>query len=180
VRVVGFTGMPGSGKSAAADVAREAGIPVVRMGDRVWDEVRERKLPLTDEMVGNVAHEMRMLHGPGIWAQRTLGKIRALGAPQVCIDGIRSLAEVSVFHEALGPEFVLVAIHASPATRHARLLVRKREDEALTATALQARDSRELAWGIGEVIALADTVLVNEGEDEAAFRAQVLRVLRAR
>jgi dephospho-CoA kinase len=180
VRVVGFTGMPGSGKSVAAEVARGLRVPVVRMGDCVWDEVKSRGLPLTDEHVGMVAHEMRMLHGPGIWAERTLEKVRKLGADQVCIDGVRSMAEVAVFHHGLGRDFVLVAIMASPATRHHRLLARQREDEAQGEAALTARDSRELGWGIGDVIALADVVLVNEGVDEPQFREQVARLLGAR
>jgi dephospho-CoA kinase len=180
VRVVGFTGMPGSGKSLAAEVARERKVPVVRMGDCVWEEVKARGLPLNDEHVGTVAHEMRMLHGPGIWAERTLEKVRKSGAERVAIDGVRSMPEVAVFHHGLGKDFVLVAIHASPATRHQRLLARNREDEAQSLAALTARDSRELAWGIGDVIALADIVIVNEGEGDAAFRERVVQVLQAR
>jgi dephospho-CoA kinase len=180
VRVVGFTGMPGSGKSVAAAVAKGLGIPVVRMGDCIWEEVQSRGLPLVDEVVGGVAHEMRERHGPGIWAQRTLEKVRKLGAAQVCIDGIRSMHEVHVFHEALGRDFVLVALVASPRTRHQRLLARGREDEASSDEAAQARDRRELGWGIGEVIALADVVLVNEGRDESSFRSAVEALLRQR
>lgn len=179
VRVVAFTGLPGSGKSIAAEVARELGIPVVRMGDCVWEEVRARGLPLLDEHVGKVAHEMRERHGPAIWAQRTLEKVRKLGAERVAIDGVRSMAEVDAFHAVLGRDFVLVAIHASPATRHRRLLTRGREDEAASKEAAEERDRRELAWGVGQVIALADVVLLNEA-DERAFRAEVARVLQGR
>ena len=39
VKVIGVTGMPGSGKSEAMQVAISRGHPVVRMGDLVWDEV---------------------------------------------------------------------------------------------------------------------------------------------
>lgn len=181
VRVVGFTGMPGSGKSVAAQAARDLGIPVVRMGDCIWEEVRSRGLPLVDEVVGGVAHEMRERHGPGIWAERTLEKVRKLGADTVVIDGVRSMSEVDVFHRGLGSDFTLVALHASPRTRHARLLQRRREDEAATHDAVVARDRRELGWGIGEVIALADVVMVNDGrKTEAQFRDEVLALLQGR
>jgi dephospho-CoA kinase len=179
VRVVGFTGMPGSGKSMAAQVARDAGVPVLRMGDCVWDEVRARGFALSDDNVGRVAQEMRAKHGPGIWAERTLEKIRGLHANRVAIDGIRSLAEVDAFHKELGRDFVLVAIVASPATRHARLLARAREDEAGSEEAARQRDQRELAWGVGAVIALADVVLLNEVADEATFQRRVANVLAA-
>jgi dephospho-CoA kinase len=59
VRVVAFTGMPASGKSAAVAVAREQGFPVFRMGDLVIDEVKRRGLPLEEEHVGPVATCMR-------------------------------------------------------------------------------------------------------------------------
>lgn len=180
MRVVGFTGLPGSGKTIAAEVARARGVPVVRMGDCVWDEVRARGLPLNDETVGRVAHEMRTRHGPAVWAQRTLEKVRKLGADTVAIDGIRSMAEVEAFHAALGSDFVLVAIHASPGTRHARLLARAREDEAASEAAARERDRRELAWGVGEVVAQADVVLVNDRIAEADFRRSVEELLSAR
>jgi dephospho-CoA kinase len=180
VRVIGVTGMPGSGKSVAAEVARRLGVPVVRMGDCVWEEVRARGLPLVDEVVGGVAHEMRERHGPGVWAERTLEKVRKLNAETVLIDGIRSMHEVEVFHGGLGRDFVLVAIQASPEVRHARLLARGRADEAASEEAARARDRRELAWGVGEVIALADTVLLNQGTDPAPFRREVERLLRGR
>jgi dephospho-CoA kinase len=113
-----------------------------------------------------------------VWAERTLEKVRKLQAERVAIDGVRSMAEVGVFRAALGGDFVLVAVHASPRVRHARLLARGREDEAASEAAARERDRRELAWGVGEVVALADVLLLNEGRDEAAFRAEVARVLR--
>jgi dephospho-CoA kinase len=180
VRVLGFTGMPGAGKSIAAEVARQRGVPVVRMGDSVWEEVRARGLPLTDEHVGRVAQEMRARHGPAVWAERTLERVRKLGAEQVCIDGIRSMAEVEAFHRALGRDFHLVAIHASPEVRHARLRGRARPDDTASAAASEERDRRELAWGVAQVIAQADVVLVNDGADEPTFRAEVEALLSRR
>ena len=42
MKVYGFVGLPGSGKSEAADVARELGIPVVTMGDVIRQACRDR------------------------------------------------------------------------------------------------------------------------------------------
>lgn len=36
--VIVITGLPGSGKTIASDVARELGLPVVTMGDVIRDE----------------------------------------------------------------------------------------------------------------------------------------------
>lgn len=163
VRAVAFTGMPGAGKSIAVEVSGSLEIPVVRMGDAVWDEVRARGLPLTNEHVGRVASEMREKHGPGIWADRTVERIRKLNSRRVVIDGVRSLVEVEVFRRHLGDDFLLVAIHASPHTRMRRLIARHRADDVTNEKEFKARDDRELQWGIASVIALSDVMLVNEG-----------------
>jgi dephospho-CoA kinase len=162
VRAIAFTGMPGAGKSVAVEVARDLALPVVRMGDLIWEEVRLRGLPLDNAHVGQVATELRQKEGPGVWAYRTLAKVREPSPRRVVIDGVRSMAEVDVFRQELGEEFLLVAIHASPRTRLRRLLERHRADDVRDPKEFQARDARELSWGIGTVIALADVMLENE------------------
>lgn len=162
MRVLAFTGMPGAGKSVAVEVARERGIPVLRMGDFIWEEVRRRALPLGSESVANVAMEMRTDFGPGVWAEKTVDRLNTLKPPIAVIDGVRSEAELEVFRRRLGHDFTLVAVHASRPTRMKRLLVRGREDDVRDEGEFIARDERELDWGIGRVIALADVMLLNE------------------
>ena len=162
MKVIAFTGMPGSGKSEAVKVAREMGIPVIRMGDCVWEEVRKRGLELNDENVGRIANEMREKYGKDIWAKRTFEKIDP-SWDIVVIDGIRNIEEVDFFREKLGKDFTLIAIHASPETRYRRLMERKREDDSTTLEKIKERDERELGWGIGVVIAMADVIITNDG-----------------
>ena len=96
MRVVGFTGMPGSGKSEAMEVAKTRGHPVVRMGDLIWEEVDRQGLPRDARHVGQVANGMRESHGKDVWAKRTAERVRAMAAGHglVLIDGIRSQEEV--------------------------------------------------------------------------------------
>ena len=162
MKVIAFTGMPGSGKSEAVKVAREMGIPVIRMGDCVWEEVKKRGLELNDENVGRIANEMREKYGKDIWAKRTFEKIDP-SWDIVVIDGIRNIEEVEFFREKLGKDFTLIAIHASPETRYRRLMERKREDDSTTLEKIKERDERELGWGIGVVIAMADAIITNDG-----------------
>ncbi|HEX59524.1 MAG TPA: hypothetical protein ENF26_05205, partial [Methanomicrobia archaeon] len=49
MKIIAFVGAPASGKTEAANVARELGIPVISMGDVIREELRRRGLPLTDE-----------------------------------------------------------------------------------------------------------------------------------
>jgi len=173
MKVIAFTGMPGAGKTEAVAVARELGIPVVSMGDEVRKETERRGLPLTDEHVGRVAEEMRKTHGMDVWARRCLARIE--GDNVVIVDGIRNHEEVELFRNNI-PDFILVAVHASPARRYERLMARRREDDSMSVEELKVREKRELAWGLGDVIAMADIVVVNEGSLET-FREKIKEML---
>ncbi len=195
MKVLLFTGMPGSGKSEAMSVVNALGIPVYRMGDDIWDEVRSRNLPLTSPNVGAIATQMRKEHGEQIWAERTLRRIdanrttaasaaAAAGKPKpdeppvVAIDGTRSQAEIDCFRTALGTDLVVVAIHSSSRARHDRLRHRGRADDSSESGAISDRDRRELGWGIAEAIALADVHLANDGSLDM-FHARVRALLEA-
>lgn len=182
MRIVAFTGMPGAGKSVAVEVAKARGIPVVRMGDLVWEEVQRRGLPLTDRNVGGIATEMRRSQGPEVWAVRTVERIRGLAkqgkAELVVVDGVRNYEEVEAFRRLLGHDFVLVAIDAREESRHRRLLERKRPDDThMTPEDVRRRDERELGWGLGKSIERADKRLANDGE-MGAFRRRVEGLLQ--
>ena len=164
MKIIAFTGMPCSGKSVAVEIAKDLGIPVIRMGDAVWEETENRGLSLTDEHVGNVANEMRQKHGMDVWAQKTVEKIESLGSPEcIVIDGVRNSEEIAYFYNSLGTSFVVIAIRASEYIRQQRALYRKRVDDASNPEDLKQRDEREIRWGLNEVITNADIEIVNEG-----------------
>jgi dephospho-CoA kinase len=177
MRVLAFTGMPGAGKSVAVEVANEQGIPVLRMGDLIWEEVRRRGLPITSESVAEVAMQMRTDFGPGVWADRTVDRLHTMKPELAIIDGVRSEAELEVFRNRLGHDFTLVCVHASRPVRMRRLLERHREDDVKDEGEFTARDERELGWGIGRVIALADVMLLNE-ETKPDLHTQVERLVK--
>ena len=175
MKIIAFTGMPGSGKTEAVKIAKNLRIPVIRMGDCVWKEVKKRGLELNDENVGKIADGMRKEHGMDIWAKKTLEKIDR-SHDKIVIDGIRNIEEMNLFREKLGKDFLLVAIHASPETRYKRLMDRKREDDNLTIDRIKNRDKRELRWGLGVLIALADVIIVNEGSLDK-LREEIRKIL---
>jgi dephospho-CoA kinase len=163
-KVIVITGMPGSGKTEALTVAEELGIHVFRMGQCVVDEVKARGLKDDSEHVPKIAHEMRQTHGPRIWAERTVEKVRAAKPGKtIIIDGSRSGEEIETFREEWGNDLVIVAIHTSPGLRYERLMKRGRKDDPAALEKIKERDARELGWGLGEVISLADTVIINDG-----------------
>jgi dephospho-CoA kinase len=176
--VIGIVGLPGSGKSEAAAVAREEGVPVVTMGDVIRRACRDRGLdPATHH--GEVARQLREENGPAAIAEASLPHIEAglEDADTVVVDGIRSDVEVERFREAFGEEFVLVEIDAPDAARAERLDVRGRDASAEEGgESLEARDERELGFGMGEAMAMADVTVENDATLEQ-FQDRVRRLL---
>jgi dephospho-CoA kinase len=177
MKVLGTVGLPGSGKGEAAAVAREAGVPVVTMGDVIREACRDRGLDPTEHH-GAVARALREEEGEAAIAERSLPRIEAVlsEAETVLVDGLRSPAEVDRFETAFGDAFVLVSVEAPFETRAARLADRDRDASDSDREALRAREERERGFGMDEVMDRADVTVENAGT-LAAFQAQIRDLL---
>lgn len=175
MRVIGVVGLPASGKGEFSRIARATGIPVVVMGDVIRDTVRSAGLPLTDQNLGAAANRLRAKEGMAAIAKRTLPAIEAQESPVVLVDGIRGDAEVDFFR-AHFPRFILVGVDAPFRVRLARLNSRGRDDDVLDAGDLAARDAREVSWGLGRALAIADHLVGNSGTMEE-FERETRRLL---
>jgi dephospho-CoA kinase len=186
IQILAFVGAPAAGKTVAAAVARELGIPVITMGDVIREEVQRRGLPFTDEHLGAVANELRAKEGMDVIAKRCMPRIRALADAAkdlkkqvLVIDGIRGLAEVEAFKQAFGSKFILVRIDASRELRYARSQTRGRDDDSLGFEEFKRREARENQWGMEAAMEKADRVIGNEGTI-AAFKARIQDLLDLR
>lgn len=187
MRIIGTVGLPGSGKGEAAAVAREEGIPVVTMGDVIREECRDRGLDPAEHH-GKIARALREESGPAAVAERSLPLIeRELdgaedaesapdGADVVLVDGLRSMVEVERFRAAFGDDFFLVSIEAPFELRKNRLGERGRDASDTESDALQARDERELSFGMGTAMENADVTIENTDSLEK-FRTRIRKLL---
>ena len=177
--VIGVVGLPGSGKTEVAKVAERLGIPRVRMGNVVWNEVRKRGLELNEKNVGTIAKELREKEGLDAIAKRCVPLIKEKGKNKkaVLVDGIRGKAEVEEFRRSFDERFFLLTVKASEQTRFKRVSSRGREDDTSSLKAFQEKDRRELSWGLGEAMKLADHTIINEGTLEE-FHQQAKEILK--
>jgi len=159
-KIIVVVGMPGAGKGIVSKAATSRGIPVLVCGDVVREETKKRGLAPTPENTGKVMLAIRQEEGPGVVAERLIPRVASLGAPLVVVEGVRSMAEVEALRRS--HTVVIVAVHASPKARYERLVARGRSDDPKSWEEFLERDARELSVGIGNVIALAQEMLVNE------------------
>jgi len=174
--VVGLAGMPGSGKSLVVETARAEGYAVVVMGDVIREETQKRGLKPTPENIGKVMLELREKGGNTIVADKCIPRIEQQKSGKVIVDGLRSPSEVDAF-KAHFSKFSLIAVHASPETRFNRLYSRRRSDDPDGWELFRERDLRELSVGLGNAIAVAEHLIINEDKKEYT-KAKVHKILR--
>jgi len=173
--VVGLAGTPGSGKSLVVETAVEMGYGVVVMGDVIREETQKRGLELNPKNIGKVMLELRKRGGDSAIADKCIPKIEQHESEKVIVDGVRSLSEVEAFKKCFS-NFSLIAVHASPETRFNRLYHRRRSDDPDGWELFKERDMRELGVGLGNAIAMAEHLIVNEdGKDDT--RAAVKKII---
>jgi len=175
--VVGVAGMPGAGKATVNEIVRSMGHSVVVMGDEVRRETERRGLKPTPNNLGRIMLKLREEEGPTVMARRCIPKIEETESEVVVVDGVRSLHEVAELKQRF-PNFTLIAVHASPETRFQRLFQRKRSDDPKGWETFVERDSRELSVGLGNAIATADRMIINEGT-KTELERNARRVLEA-
>jgi dephospho-CoA kinase len=174
--VVGLAGMPGSGKSLVVGTARELGYSIVVMGDVIREETTKLGLELTPQNVGKVMLQLRADGGVTVVAQKCIPKIESQESSKILVDGLRSLYEVDAFKTHFA-KFSLAAVHASPETRFNRLFNRRRSDDPSGWEVFQERDMRELSVGLGNVIVMAEQMIVNDNGFEEG-KTKVAEALR--
>jgi len=166
MKIILIAGMPGSGKSIVAKAAKDLGLKVYNMGDVVREYTMKYYGVITPETMRETSRKLRGMYGKNIVAVKTLERIDP-SENVVVIDGVRSLDEVEVFRRS--GETIIIAVHASPKTRYERLVKRGRLGDPSNWEDFVKRDMLELSFGLGNVIALADYMIVNETTIEEAY-----------
>lgn len=164
-KIVAVLGMPGSGKSEAIHYLQSKfSWPKVYFGGVTLAEMERRGLERNQANERLVREDLRNLHGEDYYAKEVIKMIEALGdVPFVLADGLYSAVEYRVFKEHFRDDLFAIAIHARPNIRYARLAVRP--ERPLSHEEAEGRDWSQLnRLAQGTPIALADFVIVNEGE----------------
>jgi len=160
--VVGLTGPNAAGKGEAARILVGRGLAYHSLSDIIRDAVAEKDLPPTRENLIRMGNSLRQEFGPGVLAERTLGRLKGRDV----VDSIRNPSEVSALRR--DPHFLLLAIDAPIEVRFARSRSRMRPGDGETLEIFAEREEREkgddpVAQQIHLTCGMADLRVVNSG-----------------
>ena len=159
-------GMPAAGKDIARQYARAKGYPYFATGDIVRAEATRRHVQPDAESMGRFSTELRGSDGMGV-TRLALKAALDSGASVVFMEGIRSRQEVDLIRSEA--DTVVIAFLAPRPLRRQRVISRGRSDDS--EDAFDARDQREIDYGLAVPIALADGYVLNTGTIEEAMES---------
>jgi len=178
LKVIGFCGLPGSGKSTAIEAISDLG-KIITMGDVIRNEAKIRGIDPTGENLGKIANELRDKWGQEIIATKCVELIRTFKNEIIFVDGVRSIIELNVFRKFW--KFPLIATVIDEKIRFKRLYKRARSDDPKTIDELRERDKREIAFGLNSLVEKAEYKIKNTSsieELQTKTRKIVLEVIQ--
>jgi dephospho-CoA kinase len=163
INLIVVVGMPGAKKTYVCQVLEEKyHIPYLTISDVIKQELsaRNRRTDLYRNY-SIIGRQLKEEFGPDVFAKRMIKRILSLNKDIIVVDGVRSVEEIRYFRRWMRM-VLLVAVHASIKRRfeipHSYPWIENLYD----IRNFNKRDCDDLKLGLGNVIALADFVLINE------------------
>jgi len=162
MKILIIVGMPGSGKTTCANIARRMNIFTLTTGDVIRDEIKRRGLEYNEQNDLKVARWFNENGREKLIARRLAEMIRNAGNPKkIVIEGFRSMQGINELKKILKEKDVtILAIHSSPNIRYEREKKRPRF-KGKGYRMIKMRDRQEIKHGLAEIIAMSDDIIVN-------------------
>lgn len=179
VIVVCIVGQPGSGKDTLAEFFKEKkNFWHISTGNIIREEMRARNIPDDRESMRIFSQDMRKKMMDNSYpANIAVSKI----ACNTVISGPRNMAEVDVFKNKFGKNFILVAINAPIETRYERIKNgRGRIGDNISFEEFKKQEEAEYNSGtheLSKLLSMANYTIDNSGTEDKMF-AEMDRILR--
>ncbi|MCS7092942.1 MAG: nucleoside monophosphate kinase [Patescibacteria group bacterium] len=177
-KIIAIVGLPGAGKTDAANFFKNKGLPVISFGKIINDYISRNNLPHTRDVHKKVRTELREKYGMAAMAILNEEKIRNLFKESmiVVIDGLRSWEEYLYLREKFSDvKLYILAIYADKELRQKRLAQRKERNNLYG----EKRDLDELIGiNMAPTVAYADLLVKNNFSIED-FHDKLEEVYRA-
>jgi len=165
MEVLIIVGMPRSGSSTAAKVARDLGIFTISMDDIIREEIMRRALPNTERTYREMREWFHEYGRERELMRRIVDKIiNAKNPERIVIEGFTTPEQINELKKRLwGERIYILAIHSPPKIRWEREKTMVAEKPYRF---VKMRDRLELSRGLGHLVAMADYIIVNDGSLE--------------
>ncbi len=165
--IIGLTGQLGSGKGYVASyIAKRYGGAIFKFSAYLSKVLGVMTLENSRDNLVKLSESLRREFGEQVLSYALAKDAVASEAPVVVVDGIRRVDDLAALEPL--PNFVLVAVEASPETRYARIMQRgEKTDEAnLTRDEFQAQERRSTELTVPTVMQRATIRIDNNGTVE--------------
>jgi dephospho-CoA kinase len=172
MKLIALVGMPGAGKSVAAEFFKSKNIPILRFGDQTDIGLAENGLIKNEKNERWYREKLRKDLGMAAMAIKIEPRILHIAAENkiIVLDGLYSWEEFFYLKKRF-PGIILLCIYAPPMIRYHRLAVRK--IRPLTLEEASARDVAEIEHlNKGGPIAIADYMIKND-QNERLFTQEL-------
>lgn len=166
LKLVAIVGMPGAGKTVAADFFRSKNFLVLRFGDQTDIGLKEAGLERNEKNERWYREKLRNELGMAAMAIKIEQRIRDAEkvGKLIVLDGLYSWEEY-IYLQQKFPQIQLLCIYANPLLRYERL--GKRPVRPLGPQEARSRDIAEIEnLNKGGPIAIADYLIKNESSEE--------------
>ncbi len=178
--IIGITGPNAAGKGEVAAWLVARGYVYHSLSDVLREELDRAGVAPTRENLIARGNALRAEHGPGVLAQRILGRLTGRDV----VDSIRNPAEVEVLRNR--SSFILVGVDAPLEERFRRAVTRGRPGDGPTLEEFRAKEARENSpdasrQQLARTFSMADHTLANNGSlDDLHARVESLMARLAR
>jgi len=189
MKVVVTVGLPGSGKSSHAKVIGEKhGFPQLETGQILLDEMSEKGIEITSDNIRRYTEERKRI-SDSYFTEKAVEIVKSQYKDKrlVFLSGMRAPSEIEFLRREFGENNVsVIAFLASRKSRYERIAhprkgydffgkstresekqdAKKRKEDQLLASygEFVKKDSKELSFGEGNIIVLADYFVITESE----------------
>src|SRR3989338_8524530 len=172
MKIIGITGLIGSGKDAVSQyLAEKYGYEVIGMGDIVREISREIGRTNGRDDLQKTQKEIVEKYGWEYFAEHVVKKILKNKWNKVVINGIRRPQDAIVPKKHFGKNIVILLIDAPPKVRYERLKQRKREGDPETFEEFMRQEKNEIKlFNIEETLKYYDHKIENTGDVKKLYK----------
>jgi len=178
-KLIVIVGLPGSGKSFAADVIkRKFKAEAFHTGDIIREEVKRRGLKYTPQTDVLVAHWFHTGGRERLLVKIVWDKIRKSKKKIIVIEGLRSDKQLRYLKAYYKRKLAVIFIKASFKVRVKRELKRRRFGKQETVNYLRFREKLEKRHGVLKLIKKANYTINNTNLTKKQFENKILKLIK--